>query len=436
MNAMKLVISAFIMVLGLTSNAQLGNTMYGLARSSNPPAVYLATMDPSTGVATNVSQTAVSSSINLTGAALNPYTNHFCFFGDNGLKSIDLSSGQTISSAVINNPNGTGYFDLFRFNTSDSLIYGLSRRNTTNPQTGALTPSMYLATIDESTGTITEISLSSIGQGFAFSGSAIDPHQMVFYYSAGSQLIGLDMYDGSIYSNPSLSFPNGGQYFDNFTYSCVDTSLYGLVRTNYYSQVYDPQTMITTQVFDSATVHLGKVNAMTGEVNKISNQSLGVSSFSVNGSSTIDPINMIYYFISGSGTGLSIYGVSLQTGLLVSQNPISNANALYFDMMRIQGDCYESRPARLEPTAEINEQLLNTNNVHVYPNPFKDELTVVSEFELQKIQLFQSNGVLVFTEDFTAAGKEFNIETSQLMNGVYFLHATSPKGKEIIKILK
>ncbi len=120
----------------------------------------------------------------------------------------------------------------------------------------------------------------------------------------------------------------------------------------------------------------------------------------------------------------------------MSQNPISNANALYFDMMRIQGDCYESRPARLESTAEINEQLLNTNKVHVYPNPFKDELTIVSEFELQKIELFQSNGVLVFTEDITAAGKEFNIETNQLMNGVYFLHATSPKGKEIIKILK
>lgn len=431
---MKIVISSFLIIISISAFSQLGNTMYGLARTSNPAAVYLATMDPTTGVATNISQVSVSSSFNLTGAALNPYNNHFCFFGDNGLKSVDLSTGQITSTAVINNPNGTGYFDLFRFNTSDSLMYGLSRRNVTNPQTGAVAATMYLATINELTGTITEISPSSIGSGFSLSGSAIDPHQMVFYYSIGTQLIGLDMYNGSIFSNPTLSFPNGGQYFDNFTYSCADTSLYGLVRTNYYSQVYNPQTMLTTQVFDSAAVHLGKVDAMTGEVTKISNQSIGVSSFSLNGSSTIDPINMIYYFISGSGNGLSIYGVSLQTGLVVSQSPISNTDALYFDMMRIQTDCYESRPTRLEISADVQDQTLTTENVHVYPNPFLNKVTISSETELQKIELYQANGVLIYVN--ATSGKEFTIETSELINGIYFLHITNPLGKEIIKILK
>jgi hypothetical protein len=257
---------------------------------------------------------------------------------------------------------------------------------------------------------------------------------MVFYYSIGTQLIGLDMYNGSIFSNPTLTYPNGGQYFDNFTYCCADTSLYGLVRTNYYSQVYDPQTMLTTQVFDSAAVHLGKVDAMTGEVTKISNQSIGITSFSLNGSSTIDPINMIYYFISGSGNGLSIYGVSLQTGLVVSQNPISNTDALYFDMMRIQTDCYESRPTRLEISADAQDQTLTSENVHIYPNPFLDQVTISSETELQKIELYQANGVLIYVNDIS--GKEFTVETSKLINGIYFLQVTNPKGKEIIKILK
>jgi hypothetical protein len=278
---MKTLITICLMITALSAQSQLGNTMYGLARSSNPAAVYVATMDPVTGIATNISQTPVSSSINLTGAALNPYTNQFCFFGDNGLKSIDLTTGQITNTATINNPNGAGYFDLFRLNTSDSLMYGLSRRNVTNPQTGVVTGTMYLATIDANTGTISEISPTSIGQGFAYSGSAIDPHQMVFYYSNGSQLVGLDMYTGGIFSNPTLTFPNGGEHFDNFTYSCTDTTLYGLVRTNYYSQFYDPQTMITTQVFDSASVHLGKVDAMTGEVTKVSTQSIGVNSLSL-----------------------------------------------------------------------------------------------------------------------------------------------------------
>jgi hypothetical protein len=192
--------------------------------------------------------------------------------------------------------------------------------------------------------------------------------------------------------------------------------------------------MFTTQVFDSAAVHLGKVDAITGEVTKISNQSIGVTSFSLNGSSTIDPINMIYYFISGSGNGLSIYGVSLQTGLVVSQSPISNTDALYFDMMRIQTDCYESRPTRLDISADVQDQTLTTENVHVYPNPFLNEVTISSETELQKIELYQANGVLIYAN--AISGKEFTIETSELINGIYFLHVTNPLGKEIIKILK
>ena len=432
---MKIVLFTLFALNFTGSFSQLGNTMFGLARSTNPAAVYIATMDPVTGVATNISLSSVSSSINLTGAALNPYNNHYCFFGDNGLKSIDLSTGQLTNTATINNPNGTGYFDLFRFNTSDSFMYGLSRRNITNPQTGQVTGSMYLARIDELTGTVTEISPSSIGQGFALSGSAIDPHQMVFYYSSGSQLIGIDMYNGSIYSNPTLTFPNGGQNFDNFTYSCADTSLYGLVRTNYYSSVFNPITGVTTQVFDSAAVHLGKVNAMTGEVTKISTQSIGVNSFSVNGSSTIDPVNLIYYFISGSsGGGLSIYGVSLTSGLVVSQGTISNAGALYFDMMRIQSDCYESRPTRLAPSSNIQETLASTNKVNVFPNPFTDQITISSEAEFQKIELIQANGQVLNSA--IVSGKEFTFETSQLINGIYFLQVTNLEGIEIIKIIK
>jgi hypothetical protein len=408
-----LILTSFILI-ATFSFAQLGSTMFGLARNS-PSGVFLATMDPATGIATNLSQTSISTSINLTGAALNPYTNQFCFFGDNGLKSIDLSTGLISNTATINNPNGTGYFDLFRFNTSDSLMYGLSRRNIPNPQTGGLMSAMYLATIDANTGTINEISPSSIGQSFAYSGSAIDPHQMVFYYSTGAQLVGLDMYTGGIFSNPTLTFPNGGQNFDNFTYSCADTALYGLVR-------------------DVSTIHLGKVNAMTGVVTKISTQAIGVTSYSVNGSATIDPVNMIYYFISGSGTGLTIYGVSLQTGLVVSQGTISNTGALYFDMMRIQSDCYESTPTRVAPSASIPDPLVKAVEVEVYPNPFSDVVHISCEEELQKIELYHANGKLMHSLE--ATGKEFTLETSHITEGIYFLQITTAQGTQSVKMLR
>lgn len=238
---------------------------------------------------------------------------------------------------------------------------------------------------------------------------------MVFYYSNGSQFVGLDMYTGGIFSSPTLTFPNGGQNFDNFTYSCADTTLYGLVRGN-------------------STIHLGKVNAMTGEVTKISTQAIGVTSYSVNGSSTIDPVNMIYYFISGSGTGLTIYGVSLQTGLVVSQETISNTGALYFDMMRIQSDCYQSQPTRTPPAASAPDFVPNPTTVQVYPNPFLNEIHIRSEAELQKIDLYQANGVLMKAVEVN--GKEFTLETSLLIKGIYFLQVTTAQGVQSVKILK
>ena len=132
--------------------------------------------------------------------------------------------------------------------------------------------------------------------------------------------------------------------------------------------------------------------------------------------------------------GIAIYGVSLQTGLVVSQAAISNAGALYFDMMRIQSDCYESQPTRLESSASIQETMLNTANVLVYPNPFLDQITISSETDLQKIELYQANGLLLYGND--VFGKAFTLETSKLINVIYFLQVTTSKGKEIIKILK
>jgi hypothetical protein len=118
----------------------------------------------------------------------------------------------------------------------------------------------------------------------------------------------------------------------------------------------------------------------------------------------------------------------------VSQGAISNAGALYFDMMRIQSDCYESRPTRVDPSANIQETFTSTDNVKVFPNPFTDQITVSSEAELQKIELIQANGQVL--NSLTVSGKDFTFETSQLINGIYFLQVTNVEGMEIIKIIK
>jgi hypothetical protein len=143
---------------------------------------------------------------------------------------------------------------------------------------------------------------------------------------------------------------------------------------------------------------------------------------------------MIYYFISGSGTGLTIYGVSLQTGLVVSQGTISNTGALYFDMMRIQSDCYESTPTRVAPSASLSDPLANQTTIQVFPNPFSDVVHISSDAEMQKIELYQADGMLLYTAELT--GKAYTLETSTLRDGMYVLQITTEQGMQSVKILK
>jgi hypothetical protein len=118
----------------------------------------------------------------------------------------------------------------------------------------------------------------------------------------------------------------------------------------------------------------------------------------------------------------------------VSQGNISNTGALYFDMMRIQSDCYESRPTRFAPSSSLTDQVVNPTSIQVAPNPFTDQVHITSKADLKKIELNQANGVLLFAVDVTS--KEWTLETSMLQEGMYLLQVTTAQGVESVKILK
>ncbi|MBK7040298.1 MAG: hypothetical protein IPH46_07455 [Bacteroidetes bacterium] len=77
-------------------------------------------------------------------------------------------------------------------------------------------------------------------------------------------IVGVDLYTGNIFSQPAIQLP-ADTYFENFTYSCADTAIYGLARKNYYSTYYDSLLQMTMTVFDSATSRLSKIDPNTGE---------------------------------------------------------------------------------------------------------------------------------------------------------------------------
>lgn len=443
----KLYIIGIIILISLSLQAQTSHTLYGIVRQNyystvtdpfdstityqqfDSATIRLGNTDPAIGFISNSGTTTYNQAVNLTGAALNPYDNTYIFLGGYGINTFDISSGSIINQVAMSNPLGFSYFDNFRFNNSDSSLYGLSRRNYLDPVTSTLQPGVFLAKASALTGVITEISTNPAAAGFSLSGSAIDPYQMVFYFAVGNNLIGLDLYNGSIFSNVSMSITDGFA-FGNFTYSCADTALYGLVRQNYFSYIPDP-TMPgdSIQVLDSATLKLGKVDPLTGVVTNISPGTLLQGGYTINGGAAIDPDNMIYYF----STGNAIVGVSLLTGLITTNSTYVFADGEYFDLMRNFENCISANPLRLNPyITKVNEQN-DFASVDLFPNPAQDFIVIKNGSATSHIEICSIEGKLIYKEELNQ--DKTKIDITGFIKGVYFVKLTSADNQVVVKRL-
>lgn len=433
----KTILFSSLLLFCLSAFAQTPSNLYGIVRKNyystvtypfdstityeqlDSVTIRLGSADALTGQIANVSNIAYASAVNLTGAALNPYDSTYIFIGAGGINTFDLTSGLLINQAPLNNPIAASYFDNFRFNNADSTMYGLARRNTYDSLTGNNFGEVYLAKANTNTGLITQISPNSVAQGFALAGSAIDPYQMVYYFSVGSNLIGLDMYTGNIFSNVPFQI-NDGIIFDNFTYSCSDTALYGLIRQNYFSYVYDsilfPGDSI--QYLDSSSIKLGRVDPNTGIVTTISPVSMLSGGYSLNAGSAIDPNTMTYFF----STGNNIVGVSLITGLITSnvQNVFADGN--YFDLMRNFQNCRSAIALRANPNVLSVQELEENSMIDIFPNPASNALSIKSDNTIQNVRIFSLDGKEILNNQPNSS--RIDIDLSQWSTGIYFAQIT------------
>jgi hypothetical protein len=403
--------SVLFVLIPFLSLGQLGNTMYGLYRNNNPSTVQLATIDPVTGII-NVLGPNLANTINLTGVSLNPYNYTYTYQDQDSWLSVDLSNGTLVNDVMVSLPNATGNFDNFKFNTSDTTMYGLFSQVLYNPITGVYSGDMRLATCDLSTGQVSLISPASVASSYVMAGSSIDPHLMVYYFISEGKLMGIDLYNGSIYTQPVISIPSGGDSFDNFAYSCVDTTMYGLIMNN-----------------GVGVQSLGKINATTGVVTALATP-LNFNNYIMNGGATIDPINLIYYFETmDNNAQIYLVGLYLIDGSIVS-NVMLPPSGAYFDMARIDGDCYGATPSRLNPSLQLEESALSLS---IAPNPSTDLVTVNSNSQIEYIRCYGMDGKIAL--EITMNGiNQFSVKS--LPTGLYMLEVRTAQSSQIVRLLK
>ena len=409
---MKIYILLFMLLLQFSLFSQVDNTMYGLQQITNPPSFKLASLDPLTGQINTIGTTVVSTMVNATGSALNPYNQTYSFQDEDSWLTVDLQNGAVLSDVIVTLPNSSGNFNNFRFNAADSNMYGLYSEVISDPVTGFVNLEMKLATCDLSTGLVNLISPNSVAQSYTMSGSTIDPYLMVYYFESEGKFMGLDLYNGQIYSQPTMTVAGVGSYFTNFAYSCADTSVYGLILQN-------------------GVKALGKINPQTGVVTALPTQ-LNFDNFIMNSGGAIDPLNFVYYFQTMDTTAqVKLVGLSLLDGSVALESYISPVGD-YFTMYRIQSECYEASPSRLNPMNSVTD--MNELSFQIHPNPAQDVVCLTAHTILDQVELLDVFGQVV--ERYSPNEVNLQISVEGLANGLYYLRVSSNESSSTERFFK
>ena len=391
--------------------------------------IRLGSVNPATGVVSNVGA-EYNMGINLNGVAINPYANRYYIGSGTNFLTFDMNSGNIISNVAVYGSLSSNSFQNFRFNQSDSTIYGMVPVNFYSSYFDSSVMSsievldstqIRFASLNPNTGQYTVIGSTSFTDLYTLAGNSIDPYQMLYYYSAVDTLVGIDLYTGAKYSAVPIQLPSNG-IFENIAYSCADTAIYGISRFNYRSRVYDSLAMDSIDVYDSTTFRLSKINPNTGAITFVSPYNIAAGG-NLTGGAFIDPNAMVYYFSNGN----QIVGVSLTTGLITSSVTKSfSGGAFALDMMRSTQNCYDATAIRIRFETNLEDVNAPLNQVIVFPNPAQNSIEIKTEASFSHIEILDYKGSVVLVAN------EKTIDVSNLPSGFYVAKLISNNGAVVM----
>ena len=145
---------------------------------------------------------------------------------------------------------------------------------------------------------------------------------------------------------------------------------------------------------------------------------------------SIDPLNGIYYFESMLTGGVTLIGLSLQDGSIVSSVEIPNAG--YFDMFRIDSDCFEAFPTRVNPAAQLTDA--SNIAVKIAPNPAGEQLSIIAPQGPTNIEIFNALGQKMVGNWSSHPTQQLNID--HLDSGMYILELQFANTSKSIRFIK
>ncbi len=310
--------------------------LYGLAKKNAAiKEVYLATVDPTTGSVSILSDNFTSNHIALAGSTYDDSNDQYLYYSPGPtIISVNALSGEMAYDVPLIIPGY--YFDMIQYNCSDSSYYGLYRTIATN--------SLRLAKLDPTTGEINILSnqsiLSGITQDYTYDRSA-----NIYFFIVDNIIRGFDMITGNIISPLTIPLPSG-EYFENINFNCIDGMMYGTYR-------------------NSSGIRLAKVDLANATMTIIS-PSFAMS-YAMGGGHVLDTDAGIYYFNNAS----EIYSIDITTGQILSSEELTFSAAGSYHLYYIQS------PSSCECLSSTSIVDRDMEDPIVYPNPAGEERSLI-----------------------------------------------------------
>jgi len=399
--------------------AQPVNNLFALVTSSNtsPSQNKAGSININTGFVNDVSTTFSEQSFNVAGGDFDPIQSKmYLMTGNSTFTTFNFNTGGITTIPYTTSFSGTTYFDNVSYSHSNNTLYGLVRPFGANN----VSLGVYFGKLNTTTGQVTTLSPNSIATGYQLAGTIIDPELMVYYFKTGTKFLGIDLYNGTIYSQPDIVYTSNDYDFSNFTYNCADNSIYGIVREMTNIQMPNAPTGVFIQ-----HSRLGKIDPATGIVTRVSQTILPNLYYSVTAGATIDPSTNTFYCSDNT----NLYGISTVTGVAVS-TPLVFENGNFVNFIANSNDCTGATASRLDPNLSNTSVDLKKNFI-IYPNPVSSILTIQSEKRLDTIEVFDAIGRLILTKKSTNT-----LDVSSLQSGNYLMKIGSQNSIESIKFIK
>lgn len=371
-----------------------------------------------TGYVNDVSTTFSEQSFNVAGGDFDPIQSKmYLMTGNSTFTTFNFNTGGITTIPYTTSFSGTTYFDNVSYSHSNNTLYGLVRPFGANN----VSLGVFFGKLNTTTGQVTTLSPNSIATGYQLAGTIIDPELMVYYFKTGPKFLGIDLYNGTIYSQPDIVYSSNDYDFSNFTYNCADNSIYGIVREITTIQMPNAPSGVFIQ-----HSRLGKIDPATGIVTRVSQTILPNLYYSVTAGATIDPSTNTFYCSDNT----NLYGISTVTGIAVSATPLVFENGNFVHFIANTNDCSGATASRLDPNLS-NTTLDLKKNFKIYPNPVSSILTIQSEKSIDTIEVFDALGRLVLTKKSTNT-----LDVSSLQSGTYLMKIGSQNSIESIKFIK